>query len=484
MSHLQQPGQPSPQNGNEVLQENPEQLTPPPVDATVTIKLLAQNMMASVVITPPENGGKPFDKQMFLDALRYSKIDRFKEEKIDEIVANPTYNSEIVFAKGKRAKKGIDASIEYLFETDITLRPKENEDGTVDYKELGLIQKVSENQLLVQKTALVEGVNGYDLLGNVFVAQRAKDVRIPGGKNTKVSEDGLQLLAAKDGHIEILGGKVAVLDTYNVAGDVGTATGNINFNGNVVINGSVLAGFNVTADGDIKIRGACEAAIIKASGSVVIGEGINGGSIDAGGEVKSKYFEYCDVKAGGSVYIGASINSKIKCGDSIVVKGGIGSILGGECVAANCIDSMIIGSENTYLSTYLEVGIDPEIQTRLEKAPIELEQKVQFLENVDRMISLLIQYKNAGRLDEDKAKQLQDAKFTRQVEGEKVTDLEEEIAQLREKTKFAGYGVIICKGKIFPGVRIKMGAFTRNVDDTLAFSRITLGDDGIVVSTA
>ena len=306
----------------------------------------------------------------------------------------------------------------------------------------------------------------------------------PAGKNTLVTADGLSLVAQKTGHVEFVGGKVVVQDTYTVRGDVSSATGNITFSGNVLIQGSVLAGFTIDAIGNVSVRGACEAATIISGGNVSIGEGMNSGSIRAEGDIKSKYLQNCNVMAGANIYADSVVSCELTCGDSLIISGGKGSLIGGRCSATNLIECATIGSRNTHVVTWIEVGLDPRVQERLEQAPKEYEQAAHFIASLDNAIGMLSQLEAARRLDAERLQQLQSARYTRELQYNNYLALKEEMNLLQEKARALGYGTIIAKNGIAPGVRIVIGPFQTAITDFEPNTKVSRGEEGIVFSMA
>lgn len=453
-----------------------------PIDAKVTISLQSRNMAAVMTALPPQDGGQPLCEEMILDALTFRGITTgLDQKKIRHLVKSPVYKVDFIIARGQPPRDGTDGSLAYLFSQTTTLRPKELPDGTVDYRELGLIQHVEAGQLLVAKTPPTDGEDGYDVLGKKLRARRGRDPKMPIGKNTVVSEDGLQLFASAAGHVDVVGGKVTVQDTYLVKSDVSNATGNINFSGNVTVRGNVLAGFTVEAEGDIQVLGSCENCTLIAGGNITIGEGVTGGSITCQGELRSKYLQNCRIEAGARVSSGSLIGCTLHCGGSLKLQGPRGSILGGTCVVRDNITAMYIGSQNSYVPTRLEIGLDPMIQKRLQELPQEIDHLVKLLDNLDRVINLLEQYAAAQRLDQEKALQLQNAWFTRDVESRRLSELRHEQEELIATTKNPNLGSIAVKGTISPGVKIVIGDFKASIREPHIRCRICLGSDGIEI---
>lgn len=463
----------------------PPETVPVPVDSEVTVIIADRGMSAKMQISRPTGGGKPPSRELILAALAQKGITYgISDAKIISLATNPIYNLEIEVAAGKPSVPGVDGRLEYHVSRDARLKPKERADGTVDYRDLGIIQQVEENQLLVERVPPTAGVEGYDVLGAVLAPRAGREIALPAGKNTYVSDDGLKLLSDRAGHVEFVGGKVAIQDTYTVAADVGTATGNINFNGSINIRGTVLAGFTVQATGNVTIRGGCEAATIIAGGSVTIGEGINGGYIITDGDLKSKYLQNCRVEAGGSIYTDAIISCDVLCGDSIIVNGSRGSLKGGSCSATNLIECANIGSTNTHMPTRLEVGLDAKLQSRITDTPKEYEQNARNIARLTHMIDSFSQLEQAGRLDEERLQILKNMRYTLDIEQQKHIDLQREMNEIGEKAKTLGFGTIVAKIGIAPGVRVIIGPYQAIIDDFMPNTKITRGEDGIVYNLA
>lgn len=455
-----------------------------PIDAKVAVSLLNNNMVAFVTVAPPRDGGRPLGEEMIREALAFRGVTAgILEDRLAQLAAQPQYDTDVEIARGLPPQDGENGQLTFLFQRETQLKPKELSDGTVDYRELGLVRQAEEGQVLMTKTPATPGTEGYTVLGVKLAPRRGREVVFPAGKNTAVSPDGLQLLAAKAGQIEMVGARVSVLDTFIIKSDVSSATGNINFHGNVLVAGSVLAGFTVQATGNIQVQGACEACTLIADGNITIGEGINGGSVQCKGTLKSKYLQNCQVMCTGSVYSGGVIHCHLNCGESLVLQGSRGTLVGGSCSVASSIEAMFIGSQNTHIPTRVEVGQDPVTQSRLQEATKELQQAKQLLGNLNRVVDLLGQYEAAGRLDQQKAQQLQNARYTQELEETHRLQLEEELAHLTEKSQQVGYGTIKVRGSIAPGVRIVIGPFQLPVQSLLVRPRVYRDENGIQVTT-
>ncbi|MGZ4032956.1 MAG: flagellar assembly protein A, partial [Tumebacillaceae bacterium] len=117
-------------------------------------------------------------------------------------------------ATGKEPINGQDAVVTIQIDNQEHNQPRLLEDGRVDYFNLGIVQTVLKDQVLATKQPATEGIQGVGVGGAALMAKNGRDIRLPQGKNTVVSEDGLRLLASTDGHLSYnpREGKVNVFD--------------------------------------------------------------------------------------------------------------------------------------------------------------------------------------------------------------------------------------------------------------------------------
>lgn len=273
-----------------------------------------------------------------------------KKEEIKAYCESKEYYNEVVVAEGSEPVAGADGFIEYMFETDDGIKLVENEAGVVNFRELNVIKSVRAGDVLCKATPPTEGQNGINVYGEAILPKAGKPADIKSGENTELSANGLELKAAADGCIDYnkSTGAVGVTELYNVRGDVNSAVGNLDCLGSIIINGDVREGFIVKAKKDILIKGVIEGAHIIAGGTITISNGMNGmgiGTIEAGGDIISKYFENTEITStGGSVYSDVIINSNVNANQAVVLKGGKGSLIGGNCTAGKMVYAAVIGA--------------------------------------------------------------------------------------------------------------------------------------------
>lgn len=288
------------------------------------------------------------------------------EAAISEFLHDKHYCTDYVLAKGLEPTNGTDGSIQYYFNTDPNLKPKLNDDGSVDFFSLSAISVVKEGDKLATLTKEVPGDPGFNVVGDVIKPRDVKKVTLKYGRDINLSDDGLEIYAGVSGHASLVEDKVFVQNVYEVS-DVDTSTGNIDYAGDVCVLGNVRTGFCVRAEGNIEVRGVVESSMIEAGGNVSIARGMNGmskGAIIAGGNVVSKFLENTNVTAGGYVHSEAILHSNITAKGEVTVTGKKGFITGGVVRTPMTVSAKTIGS-TMGVATEIEVGTDPKIKLRV-----------------------------------------------------------------------------------------------------------------------
>ena len=90
------------------------------------------------------------------------------------------------------------------------------EDGTVNYKDMDLIESVSQGQKLAEIIPPLPGRPGKNLVGTDLKAIDGKKVPLPRGRNVIVDEEGTGLFAAIDGQLMYTDGKINVYPTMRL----------------------------------------------------------------------------------------------------------------------------------------------------------------------------------------------------------------------------------------------------------------------------
>ena len=432
-------------------------------DAMASVDVTADEMKASIMVTPPGLGGRDITEESYQGLLRSNKVVfGVDEEELTRFADNPSYKEPNVVAVGIRPVDGNDAYIQYNFETDQTkVRLRENSSGRVDFKDLNIIQNVVEGQPLAVKVPPEKGTAGRTVTGKVLPAKNGKDIVLPLGKNVHVLDDGITIISDMNGQVILAGGKINVEPVYSVEGNVNIKTGNIIFLGTVIIKGNVEDGYSVKAAGNIEINGTVEKAELDAEGDIIVHQGITGhrsdGIIRAGRSIWARFIENSRVEAGNMVVVSDGIiNSQVDAYKRIICNGKRASIVGGRLRATEEINAKSIGSPTSGTETICEVGFDPKSKERMEVLVVEREEQVKQLDEVQLNIQTLINIKKQRKsLPEDKETYLSELMDKRQQLTDDLTKTKEEIEKIQAfLNTLKARGRVSSSSKVFPGTKV------------------------------
>lgn len=443
----------------------------PAGDAMMVVDITDQDMKAWLYATPPGPGGADLSSDMIVTFLKNNRVVAgISEDKIREFQDNPIYKQNYLVAEGVKPQDGADAYIVYNFETDRSkIHLKESAQGKVDFKELNLVQNVVEGQPLAQKVLAQRGKGGKTVTGKYLEAKNGKDVPLPLGKNVKLAEDGLTIIAETNGQVLMLNNKINVEPILNIEGDVSLKTGNIMFLGTVFISGNVEDGFSVKASGNIEVKGSVGKSELDAEGDIVVGQGIAGkneGSIRSGKSIWAKFIENCRVEAGEFVIVSDGIiNSTVTANRKILCQGKRAAIIGGSLSAAEEIHAKTLGSFGGASETLLSVGFDPKSKERLDVLTGMYASAEKELEDVQLNFNTLVAMKKQRKeLPEDKEaalKKLGERQYILQTQleetGIEMKQIQDYLNTLKNR------GKVSASVKVFAGVKIAIRDITEDV---------------------
>lgn len=458
-----------------------------PVDAVAKIYISPDQLTAAILLEPPQNGGADISPQAIENAVKASNIcfgvDRAILEKIK---ANPVYNTSQIFAKGIAPVDGINGTISYRFRTVIIPKPKVKPDGSVDYRDLGLVENVEKGQVLCDITLPERGSEGTTVTGRKITQAVGAAVPSPLGRNTKLSDDGTKVISLVNGHVVLENGIINVSDTFVVNNDVDNSTGNIKCLGSVQVFGNVIEGFLVEAAENIEIYGTVEGGFLKAGGYIKVSGGIVGKGesvIECKGDLTSTYIENSTVKTGGSIRAETIMHSSISCGKSLELVGVRAKIIGGRCIVMENIIANIIGSPAN-LKTELIIGYDPALIERRSVLNNDIADLQKQYGQLTQVVALLNQYAASGKLTPDKAEMLENSKLSLKVCSTRMNIKAKELESLNNRLENASAGKIICRGIMYQGVQMTIGTIRKDIRDPVECSVFTCEGDKIVVRSA
>ncbi len=436
-------------------------LTPEKVntlDEVALVDISMDRLSASVRFYPPMDGGRPLTKDQIVQEMVKTGVKYGVDNTVIEAyMSNRQYIKSYVMAKATPQIEGHDAEIKYFFNTDLTMKPKLNEDGSVDFHQLDMISPVTQGQLIAELTPMDPGRPGIDVMGKIIKQVKTRNRTLRGGKNIKISDDGLRAYSEISGHASLEGEMMFVSNTFEVAANVDTSTGDIDYDGNVTVHGNVNTGYSVSAKGDILVQGVVEGANLTAGGNIILQRGVSGmekAVIKAGGNVISKFIESATVFAGGYVTADSIMHSDITAKGDITADGKKGFISGGVIRSTSLISARNIGS-NLGATTVLECGIDSVIVDEYHALDKELADNYDEMEKLVPIIqSLLKRLKLEGKLPPDKLLQLKRSNADREKMLARNEEIEARMKELKEQIDAYEGGAVRAEGTIHPGCKI------------------------------
>lgn len=441
-----------------------------PIAEMVRIRVSEDRKTAVARWYPPSSDGKLLNEQDIRSAITREGIKYgVQNGAIQEFLHHRVYNTDFVIAKGLDVVEGKSAEIKYYFQTDRSLKPKRNEDGSVDFHQLDMISHVNKDQLIAELVPADVGVPGIDVYGNIIRPQKVANKILRHGNNIYLSEDGLKMYSGVSGHAELTGDKVFVSNTFEVLADVDTSTGDIDYDGNVHVKGNVRTGFTVRAKGDIVVDGVVEGAELYSEGQIILKRGIQGmnrGLLQARGNIVSKFIESSTVKAGGYVDTEAVLHSKVYASTDVIVSGKKGFVTGGEIKAGSLIHLKTVGS-TMGTTTILEVGVDPTLTDSYRECEAEIAKLQEDKEKIVQILTIFKRKVLAGeKLGTEKLQYLQ--KLSQQnAEIDKVMEpLLARYEDLQSRMEEDINGKVVVENMAYSGVRISIGSIMYIIKNT------------------
>lgn len=436
---------------------------------------IAEDRMSAVVrFYPPAEGARLLSLEELVKDLRFRKIIYgLQINNMQEFFQNREYCKDIEIARGKEVIQGKDATIEYLFNSDIHAKPTVREDGSVDFFNLNAISHCQKGQVLARIIPEEKGHHGRDVFGERMEARAVKPVFFRYGRNIEVSEDKLSLISMVDGHVTLVDDKVFVSDIYQVE-NVDNSTGNIEYEGSVQINGNVISNFSVTAKGNVIVNGVVEGATITAGGNIIIARGMNGmakGKLVAGGNIIAKFLENATAEAEGYVQTESILHSSVMAGKYIEVNGKRGFITGGHVVATEMLTVKTLGSDMG-ASTIVEVGANPKIKEQYQQLQKDIGEIQRILNSTKSIISSYAEKKAKGvQLNKE---QMEYLKSVILLDTNKKKELErdtQKIDEIQEKLNVQSKAYVEVRGQVYAGTKIIIGDLSMVVQNNCKMCR-------------
>lgn len=381
-----------------------------------------------------------FSMKELLELLKENEIVYGIKEKALEELAQGNLNYEEVFvAQGVAKKDGRDGYFEYHFNPEPETKPIILPDGSVDYNVLGKMELVTKGQLLVTYHVVLPAVVGRDVQGNIMEAYEGKELPPLQCKRCEMDEKGFRYYASTEGNVTLEGRCLTVTPIYAIDGNLDAATGDVDFHGDVLVQGNVFAGVTLKTTGSITVNGHVETAHLYAGKDVILKNGMQGsgnGVIRAGRNVMARFLEQTQVYAGNEVNTGAILNCEVESGQSVVIAGNRGTIIGGSVTAVEQITAASIGNR-AGVTTQLVIGLDCEFKEKMgeiDRLTDEYEANMKDAENaLDRISYQLKSQPATPEINQQKAEQMR-RKINYQLKLKEVTAKREQLIDINRRS--------------------------------------------------
>lgn len=359
-------------------------------------------------------------------------------------------------AAGKEPIPPRHGYVEYFIGSKDAPLVKIRDDDRADYKELNLIENVTEGFILARLIPPEPGSPGCNVRGRELPPKPAVEAKLKFRGNVKLSPDETEIIATSPGRARVEpDGTVIVEDVYVVGGDVGPETGNIDFVGSVEIKGNVLTGFQVKAAKMVTIKGSVEGSTVIGGQGIKVAEGIFGGGkavLHTPGDIHCRSAQDARLYAGGEIVAEDSlIRVSAVAAKKIVAEKG--SIIGGALSAPD-ISAVNLGAE-AHTRTIIEIGISPRVRLTCSRLEIEfgtirgallkLRERLHTLHGFDRSGKVMSEEdrETMERLEKDESKLIV-----------KILEIAADISKLVRAKESSIPGKLTATGTVFPGTVI------------------------------
>jgi uncharacterized protein (DUF342 family) len=451
-------------------------------DGSMYVEITDDEMRAIVHFEPPRFSGRHMELDDVLSALKNAGVAIGIDEKhIQKYLEEMNYSAPLVAARGVSPKNGTDAYVEYKVRVEKEISFDIDEDS-VDFKDLNLIENVVVGQLLAVKIPATKGVEGRTVKNRLIQVKPGKDMSIPHGDGTILSDDGMELTAELNGQVIMKGDKICIDELFVVQGDVNNSTGNVTMLGSVLITGNVLDDFTVKASGNIEVRGSVQKAVLEAEGDIIVRQGINGrdeGRIETtGGSIFAKFVNRANLIAEKNVVITEELlQSHTDAGSIVYCNGRRAQIVGGVVRAGDEVNAKMIGSDSNTKTT-IYVGMNPKILQQMMNLDNNMEEINDEMEKNELDLKTLTNRQKTTRLSDEQKERLSSLqerqskleKRKEEIDGEKE-ELEQYLSMIEQK------GIVNAEKQLFPGVEIIIKNNKLKTQDPYANVSVTMVND-------
>lgn len=452
----------------------------------LNIQINANSTKARVTVTMPKDGAE----ETFSLGTLYEAIDKCgivyglqRDNIVNSFGKAPKeipYDTPIIVAVGIEATPGTDGVVDELLPRVNKVRLEERPDGTMDFKNLHIVNNVSKGTIICNISNAVQGKIGTNIYGKPIRPAPAKMPSIPRGEGTELVElDEIhsQIIAAIDGNLIYKNSRFCVESTFKIDGNVNNSVGNIEFTGNVIVTGDVCEGYSIKTDNNVTVYGIVEGASIYSGNEIHLEKGINGmgkGVLESKGDISAKFIENCTVHCGGSIKAESIVNSIVEADGDITLVGR-GTLVGGTVTAFGSVSAKTVGARSNTLIN-LTLGATPRMIRELDQLRQQYKTTMMEYQSLVHDVIFLEQHSEAP----GNQKKLEQYRGKLNLATFKKNRLQKRIEELaREQSKVVP-STLTCN-VLYPPMRLTIGNITSMINDVQNMCRYYRSEDGEIV---
>ena len=357
-----------------------------PQDANVELEFSPDSMQCYMTITPPKHGGHMISKTDLQIIFKNNGIKYgLKEDVIENILTNNKYYIKYLIAEGTQPISSTNGYIKVHFDSSSKPELNPDERGKVDFRDIHLIKSVKAGEILAEKVDPHPGKPGKTIFGVEIPFDIGEQGEWKLGENVCLDNEGKNLRSLIEGRPVLDSDGTIRVDEVCLLENVDYSTGNVDFPGTIIVEGNVADNFTLRTKGSLIIKKSVGRVFLHADKDIVLSGGVmgrNGGHIEAGNDIYAKFIEQGNLKAGHNILIvEASMHSELVAGDSIIIMGGRGELIGGETIAGNSITVSKLGAV-VETRTNLMIGLPPAVLDELKKMKMEIIAKEETLNKI------------------------------------------------------------------------------------------------------
>jgi len=441
-----------------------------PREARVVIS--ADGMEARLHIEPtPGFSVRMTSSDMLRLLKRYAiehNVDGHAVEKALDTIAKGVLVDEVA-ARGTPPEPGKDGWMEVLFHSFPTEMTAE------DAEEKLAKACVEKGAVLARRHLPSQGRPGIDVCGRPVSAPNGRDAQIVAGSGVKVIGDGVTFVATDLGYPVFRRGILEVRGLLTVEGDVDALRKPLDEPGHVLIKGSMEEGAAVRVGGNLFVIQHVNKADIEAGGDITVGGGITGTeeeSVQAGGCLRTRYIQGMTVCVRGDLTVENSIQQcRVDTMGVVRVTNGRAQIISGDVRGWRGVEAGELGSPYARM-TAVKAGPSRDDRLHLQELKRQRDADYENILKIDKMAAPFVNdTRKLSTVPPAKRAAIQQALEKAAILRNNVGKLEADIAILEEALAGGKSPVIVAGHKVWPGVEITIGDFSKVVESELGPSR-------------